>query len=453
MSGKKTVAKDSGEIKESRGEILVRVCECLHPIALGGMVPLRHDTKLPKDFRIVNTKKGSRYWVQVGGDSVVRPIDVDVVKNAVASAFSIRGTYLPPKDVDDVVKMAMLNAEAMDDKAISAGCFDLLLIDEDEIAPVRFKSGSGWCWHRLPYDPDTSDEEAAAYWQAEVFPRFQKNRDPFMAWCGSLFDPQSPRVLCPWLYGEGESGKGTLAMFIMQCMGEAGTTVDPEHLSFDKFALEILEGIRFAFIDEAPAKLVTSAKFKRTTGERYQMVNRKGQKAVMMRVDAKFMYASNQFPTIRSGKEFARRIMPVPFVAIAAPERNKEQVLAIMHRHAAYFWGVAMEEYSKNRELKKFDTSEVEEFQDDETEIIDLWIQKNIDTNATTYFPVRTAMDAAERDKKDWYKVKKRLTDFYNVKSEPRKINGTSFRCLIKCAWKGHDFGAVFSEKEDEIDF
>jgi phage/plasmid-associated DNA primase len=273
-----------------------------------------------------------------------------------------------------------------------------LIIPEDDIAPVLFKSDNGWTWHRLAYDPDDSDQDAAEFWETELFPRFKTNKEAFLSWCGSLFDANSPRVLCPWLYGEGASGKGTLAMFLMQCMGRAGTTVDPEHLSFDKFALEALEGKRFAFVDETPAKLPTSSKFKRLTGERIQLVNRKGQKAVPMRVDAKFMFASNQFPQIKSGKEFARRIMPVSFEAISGVvERNKEDVIKLMHKNAAYFWSKAMGEYRRNRELSNYDVSEIIEYQEDMNEIIDLWIQRNIKLDAISYFPTLTAIDGASR--------------------------------------------------------
>jgi len=162
------------------------------------------------------------------------------------------------------------------------------------------------------------------------------------------------------------------------------------------------------------------------------------------------MFASNQFPSIKSGKEFARRIMPVPFDAInGVIVRNKEDVIRLMHKHAAYFWGIAMEEYNKNKELANYDVSEILEYQEDMNEIIDLWIQRNIGIGNDTFFPIRDAMVAADRDRLDWHKVHTRLKEIYKVKSDTRYFKGVPFKCLLKCSWKGRDFSTFSPEKED----
>jgi hypothetical protein len=453
MSDSKVVSINSSKSKKSdtkKADIIISMAEALHPTCKFLGVSLRG---VGYDVRLIEATDGSRRWVKANEDKVVKKIDPTAIANKLSS--TLFGVFphiydLSSKDLKEVMAVAENIAEHLDVK----GGDEKLILLEDDIFPVLFKSSEGWTWHRLPYDPSLDDDEAREFWTTEVFPRFKKNLTPFLAWCGSLFDPDSPRVLCPWLYGEGASGKGTLAMFIMQCMGNAGTTVDPEHLSFDKFALEALEGKRFAFVDETPAKLPTSAKFKRLTGERIQLVNRKGVKAVPMRVDAKFMFASNHFPTIKSGKEFARRIMPVPFEAIdGVIVRNKEDVIKLMHKHAAFFWGMAIMAYSKNPELDDYDVSDIVEYQEDMTEIIDLWIQRNIKLDTNSYFPMRTAIDAANRDRLDWYTIKRHLEEKYNVKSESRKVNEASFKCLLKCTWIGPQNFGNFVENEPEIEF
>jgi hypothetical protein len=442
--------KKDGSSDAKKSDVIIELSKILHPEQNFKGISLR---KLDFDVRLIQDTKGGRRWVKVSADRVVTIIDPEAI--AFKLAASVFGIFpdvfdLSSKDLKEIMTIAMHIGEHYDE--VSEG--EKLIILENDIVPVLFKSSPGWTWHRLPYDPDASDLESKEYWETEMFPRFKKNFKPFMAWCGSLFDPNSPRVLCPWLYGEGASGKGTLAMFLMQCMGDAGTTVDPEHLSFDKFALESLEGKRFAFVDETPSKLPTSAKFKRMTGERIQLVNRKSIKAVPMRVDVKFMFASNHFPTIKSGKEFARRIMPVPFEAIdGVIERNKEEVIKLMHKHAAYFWGIAMEEYNKNRELADYDVSEILEYQEDISEIIDMWIQRNMTVSHGSFFPVRLAIDGAGRDRLDWYTVRKHLREKYNVKCEPRKVKGVSFMCLLGYSWIGCQNASNFVEKEEEIDF
>lgn len=438
--------KKQKEQKATKGDLIIEASAALHPGCDFQGVSLRNNGL---DVRLMELRNGARRWVRVTDDQVVALVDEEAIANKLASAlFSVfpQEYNLSSKDVKEIIAVAVQLAETRDN--IST---EVAVIPDTEISPVLFKSQTGWTWHRLPYDPDTGDTEAAAYWETEVMPRFKKNRDAFLAWCGSLFDANSPRVLCPWLYGEGSSGKGTMAMFIMQSMGPAGTTIDAEHLSFDKFGLEALEGKRFAFIDEAPPKMATSAKFKRITGERIQLVNRKGVKAVPMRIDAKFMYASNNFPTIKSGKEFSRRIMPVPYEAIDVVQRNKEEVIKLMHKHASYFWGRAVEEYNKDKELANYDKSEIEEFQEDENETLDIWIAQNIVFKTSSFFPVRTLVDAAAASKMDYHKLRIRLRDFYKVNTDTRKINGAGVRCFLGVSWKGGH--QAVSEDAFEVDF
>lgn len=447
-----TKSKKQKEQKATKGDLIIEASAALHPCCTFQGINLKRNGM---DVRLMELSNGARRWVRVTADKVVSLIDEEAIANKLASLlfFVFPNDYnLSSKDVREIIAVAAQLAESRDNASDEAS----VIMDAD-IKPVLFKSQPGWTWHRIPYDPDESDAAAAEYWETEVFPRFKKNKDGFLAWCGSLFDDNSPRVLCPWLFGEGSSGKGTLAMFIMESMGPAGTTVDAEHLAFNRFGLEILEGKRFAFIDEAPAKTPTSAKFKRLTGERVQMVDRKGQKALPMRIDAKFMYASNQFPHIKAGKEFARRIMPVPFEAIdGIPNRNKQEVIGMMHKFAPYFWAQALNAYEWNKELLDYDKSDIEEFQEDENEIIDLWIQKNIKIGVSSFFPVRYAVEGASLDKIDYYNLRKRLTEFYKVKCGPRKINEASVKCFLNCQWMGKtgvpfEFG--FGSKNDEIEF
>lgn len=446
ISQKQAEAQSEKAKKVPKGVIIAEFARAIHPVQISGEACLKNIQQIPNDLRFVQVE-GSLQYVKHIGDGVLKPITIEDAASAFACSLGHLCIDYGTKDFMEMAKLAKLSAPAYEREAIEK-CQDIsnygsmeflpLIIPDEDVAPVRFLSEYGWTWHRLHFDPDTSNEKSREYWETEMFPRFNKNFGPFMAWCGSLLDLNSPRVLCPWLYGEGSSGKGTLAMYIMQCLGKAGTTVDPDHLSFDKFALEALEGKRFAFVDEAPANLPTSGKFKRITGEKYQLVNRKGIKAQPMRVDAKFMFASNQFPTIKSGKEFARRIMPVPFETIdGVIERNKEEVIRLMHKHSAYFWGIAIDEYKNNRELKNYDVSEILEYQEDMDEIIDLWIKRNIKLNTNSYFPVRTAIEAARRERLDWHRISTRLKNFYNVKSESRKFENMNFKCLLRCSWTG----------------
>jgi hypothetical protein len=463
MSGRKKVSEDEGQVKETRGEILVRVCQCLHPSALGEMVPLKNDDKLPKDFRIVQTNNHSRYWVQRFDGDVVRPVDVEVVKNAVASAFSIRGTFLPPKDVDDIVKMASLNAEAMDKNAKEFGAKDFILIDEEKIAPMRFKSDPGWCWHRHGFDPTLDDktqdeiDAAVGLWEEEVFPRIVENKDSFLAWCGSLAFEGTGRTMSPWLWGEGGSGKSVVSEFVMSIMGDAGCPVDPDLIMDDKFAASEFIGKRIGYISEAPYKLVATPKWKRITGEKYQQINRKGKDAIKAKILIKFIISSNVFPAIKDGNEYERRIMPVRFVAPEGwtPTRHPDETSALLNQHAWYFWWRAVDEYRKDPMLKNIDKTRIHQNKDYDDDRIEIWISDNLDIATNTHVPLMTVKHKAISDRIDWQKLRTELDKI--VKVGPRKINGRSEKtvwCLLNTRLKGN-FSTNFegTENDEIIDF
>lgn len=462
MSAKNNVSENSGDSKESRAEILVRVCECLHPTAFGNVIPLKDDNRLPKDFRIVETQNGSRYWVIVKQNEVVRPIDVEVVKNAVSSAFSIRNTFLTPKDVDDVVRMASLNAEAMDEKAIAAGCLNLMIISEDEIAPMRFKSDPGWCWHRHNFDPTpdgkTAEEisDAVDLWEYEVFPRIVENQEPFLSWCGSLAFEGTGRTMSPWLWGEGGSGKSVVSEFVMGIMGDAGCPIDPELIMTDKFAASEFIGKRIGYISEAPYKLVANPKWKRITGEKFQQINRKGKDAVKAKIVIKFIISSNVFPSIKDGKEYERRIMPVFFKAPDGwePTRTPDETSALLNKHAWYFWWKAVEAYHKDPLLKNIDKTRILANKDYDDDKIAIWINDNLEIPSHCHTPVMTMKQAVFAGHLDWQKTREEICKI--VKVDSRKMKNDSFKsikCFLNCRLKGAFSSSVSEGENDEIDF
>lgn len=464
MSGKKNLPENVEQSKESRGEILVKVCQCLHPTALGDYEPLRGDKYLPKDFRLVETEKKDHYWVQVHDNEVVRPVGADTVKKGVASAFSIRGTYLTPKDVDDIVRLAELNAESMDRKTSGT---EKMILKEDKIAPMKFKTDPGWCWHRHDFDPtpvgktEHEIKEALAVWEDEVFPRITENTNPFLSWCGSLAFEKTNRTMSPWLWGEGGSGKSAVCEFVMGVMGPAGCPLDPDLIMNDKHVAAQLIGKRIGYISEAPYKLVSTGKWKRLTGEATLQVNPKGKDAITSKIHIKMLISSNVFPTIKDGKEYERRIMPVHFKAPLGwePTRQPDETAELLNKHAWYFWWRAVEEHKKDPFLKKIDKTRIFENRDNDDDRIAVWIAENLEFNVSKNTPVPTVKHAVMSSHLDWQKTREEICKF--VKCEPRKIvkeNYKSVWCFLNCRLRGN-FGSFQNlktdpEKDDEnVDF
>jgi hypothetical protein len=186
----------------------------------------------------------------------------------------------------------------------------------DDIAMVREKSEKGYCWSRMPWDIEAGETPTFD----ELFSRME-NKDAVLAWIGSLFVMDSDRSQYVWIHGEGGNGKGRLANFLAKVLGPS---YRPEQVPGrdDRFWTSGLVGSRLvAFTDCNRFGFPTSGLFKSLTGDDMHRVERKGKDVGSVALPCKFLFLSNQKPTL-SGSEADRRraiyaeIAPVPPSAI-----------------------------------------------------------------------------------------------------------------------------------------
>lgn len=175
-----------------------------------------------------------------------------------------------------------------------------------------------WAWaddealtfHRLPF---TGREEGETPTWDELMSR-TTNAKPLMAWIGSLFISESARQQYIWLFGEGGDGKGSVIRFLEAVFGDAFGSEEPPSGDGKRFWTAGLVGKRLvAFTDTNDARWPTSGLFKTISGGDSVRVELKGGKAFTMRLDAKFLFSSNERPDITSRKADLRRVIMCEF--------------------------------------------------------------------------------------------------------------------------------------------
>jgi hypothetical protein len=185
-----------------------------------------------------------------------------------------------------------------------------------EIAPIRFFSQSGLCWHKSAYDPlgDTCPPAWSTYARCS-------NWRALCAWFWVVCTG-GPRHQYVWLTGPGGSGKSVLVSALESCFGRSFATTDLDKMESPYFGSEI-EGKRLVHIPEARSKFVMSDQFKHMTGDTSIRVERKFETVYNATNISMFIFTSNHPPELSNEPEHMRRIILCelpPFEGDADPD-------------------------------------------------------------------------------------------------------------------------------------
>ena len=190
---------------------------------------------------------------------------------------------------------------------------------------VRFKSDAALCFHRLPFDLQTTVEQPHG---SLVFPTWQSildrmtNPEAFAMRVASMFDPNASRRQVVWLSGPANCGKSVVLDAIAQLVGVAYTSLDPSSLT-SQFWKAPLVGKRLAVVNEATAKFLRTAAFKAVTGDDLHLINEKGKPQYTARIEALFFFASNDAPVVPGDDAIISRIIDCRIEAVPAAERRR----------------------------------------------------------------------------------------------------------------------------------
>jgi len=131
----------------------------------------------------------------------------------------------------------------------------------------------------------------------------------FMAWVGSLFDPDSQRQQYVWIYGGGGNGKSALIRAIMNYLGPVAANENPPTKDAKHWSVGLRNKRLVTFADCNNTSFITSGEFKSLTGEDGVRMEPKGKPAYTEQIQAKFLVSSNDKPNISSSKADLRRVL------------------------------------------------------------------------------------------------------------------------------------------------
>lgn len=268
---------------------------------------------LPEKFVVFSPKKGARTIAEVGEDNVCEQVSFDYV-------------------VDSIVNYLQKNERTRDNEYYALEyrqireCAKLWLSGAplvEEPRPFRFRDDPGLTYSRLPWD---YNPEGACPLFDEIFSRMS-NAQAALNFIGSLFFPGNHRQQYLYLYGEGRNGKGAIVRFLERIFGNSAASldvpVDPSGMVKDPYFAAKLLGKRFVYFDELSVlNFPSSALFKRFTGNDSFNINQKFKPEYQNKVDAKFVFTSNDAP-ILYGADSDRRRAIICFIEKAKPHESE----------------------------------------------------------------------------------------------------------------------------------
>ncbi len=173
-----------------------------------------------------------------------------------------------------------------------------------DIKAIKWPYDEGLTFRKLPwiksYEPTPTFNE--------MFSRISNAR-ALRAFIGSLFFPESDMQQYIWLWSFGQTGKGSLCRFLYKVFEKAFSSQIPP-IGGDRFWTSMIIGKRLVvFPDCNDQKFVTGGLFKSLTGGDPVRFEIKGASAGTVQMNAKYMFLSNERPSISSEKADMRRII------------------------------------------------------------------------------------------------------------------------------------------------
>ena len=182
---------------------------------------------------------------------------------------------------------------------------------------TAFKSDKGLAFHRLQFDPMWNDKGCPLF---DEFVKRTSNGMALKAFIGSLFDDRADRQQYLWLYGQGMNGKGSIIRLLRQILGPSFGAEDASQAKSQFWTAGLLGKRLIVFPDCNSYSFPASQRFKSLTGGDPVRVERKNRDPHIDDLSCKFMFASNEKPSLSSQQSDRRRAIycevdPIPVPA------------------------------------------------------------------------------------------------------------------------------------------
>lgn len=242
--------------------------------------------------------------------------------------------YLKPAHLDNFVKqlrIACFTKELGIDPELSHGHLNvangLVKISTGELLPHDYRMRFRYC-SPIVYDPKAE----CPRWEQFLLDTFDQNLelvDLAQRLFGYVLIGGRPFLHKAFvLYGSGRNGKSTFLDVLRAVIGkDAYSTVSMAKLD-KEFSLVNLEGKLANIVEETPNEAINSEVFKTLVGGGETTVAHKGFDEYQLRVDARFVFACNDYPVFKDKSVgLEERLVFIPFDRYIAEEDRDTEIL------------------------------------------------------------------------------------------------------------------------------
>lgn len=218
--------------------------------------------------------------------------------------------------------------------------------------PITYPKAVKWAndpelaFSRLPwtYEPDFEGDKMPLF--SEIMGRIS-NSEALCHWIASLFFDDSNIQQYVWCHGFGQNGKGALSRFLEKVFGIGYRSMQPPGLN-DKHWTAGLLGARLCVFPDCNAQgFPASGLFKSLTGGDSIMVDQKFEPAFNVKLNCKFMFQSNERPSLSSEKADMRRAIYCEFKPLPDEVTDDSGYEARLWEEGGYFLSTCIHNYLK----------------------------------------------------------------------------------------------------------
>jgi hypothetical protein len=216
-------------------------------------------------------------------------------------------------------------------------------ITEEAIEPARFKSDPGYCWARIPFDPEPGPTPHFDKILEQI--KTENMRNSLKWFIGELFNDGELAQNILWIHGEGGVGKGSLINTIASAFGDAwqSISVDKQSTS-DRYWSSSFKNARVAFGDDVNDKYILEKEVvKQISGGMKAPVREMNKNPYSKFFKCHFVFTSNKKPHFTAEDYQSRRLVYVEFGPRLGPldtkfaGRLKKEASAIIS-HCIDYW-------------------------------------------------------------------------------------------------------------------
>lgn len=180
---------------------------------------------------------------------------------------------------------------------------------KDPFPLVTWASDSRPSLHKIPFDPMSPED---IYCQTPLFDEMMArttNAETLKAFIGSIFDEQSFRQQYLWIYGGGRNGKGALIRCLGDLLAHVYTSEEAPSKESKHWTSGLLNKRLVVFADCNDTRFIIGGRFKSLTGGDKIRVEIKQKSIFSADIPAKYIFTSNDRPSISSSAADLRRII------------------------------------------------------------------------------------------------------------------------------------------------